>query len=62
MPQRRKPHGVGGRRSSARVLLPGTAMKGGKGEERSPARGYAVSEQPGGNCVAMVSVRSVVAV
>ena len=28
--------------------------------ERSPATGYVVTGQPGGNCVAMVSVRSAV--
>ena len=34
----------------------------GNGEERSPASGYVVGHQSGGNCAATMSVRSAVAV
>lgn len=53
--------GVGERRSSARRRVPGKLLWEGTGEERSPATGHVVSDQPGGNCDAMGSARSVVA-
>ena len=53
--------GVGERRSSARRRVPGKLLWEGTGEERSPATGHVVSDQPGGNCDAIGSARSVVA-
>ena len=52
--------GVDERRSSARAVSPGNCWERGNGEERSPARGYAVRYRPDGNCVATVSVRPAV--
>ena len=55
--------GFGEGRSWARAsFLDNWYLGVGNGEERSPAAGYAVSDQPGGNRVARASVRSAVSV
>ena len=41
-------------------VIPGKLLRGRNGEERSPATGYVVTDRPGGNCAATVSVRSAV--
>ena len=61
--QREMPMGDGKRRSWARASSLGNCYLAlGKGEDRSPAAGYAVRDQPGGNRVAGASVRYAVAV